>query len=49
MKKLEIQVVITMIILTRSSEIILNPSRYTGCFYDYTHSFFAEDFQSNAL
>ena len=29
-KKLEIQVIITMIVLTRSSERISNPSRYTG-------------------
>ena len=31
-KKLEIQVIISMIILTRSSERIFNPMRYTGVF-----------------
>ena len=33
----------------RSSERIYNPSCYTGCIYDYNHSFFRKDFQSNAL
>ena len=38
-----------MIMLTRSSEGIFNPMRYTCCIYDYVHSFFEEDFYSNAL
>ena len=35
MKKLEIQVIIAMIILTRSSERSFNPSRYTGIYEKY--------------
>ena len=31
MKKLEIQVIVFMIMLIRSSETILSPMRYTGC------------------
>ena len=30
--------------LTHYSKGILNPMRYTGCIYDYTHSFFEGDF-----
>ena len=35
--------------LTRSSEMICNPMHYAGNVYNYAHSFFGEDFQSNAL
>ena len=49
MNKWETQVIISIIVLTRSSERIFNPSRYTCCIYDYAHSFFGEEFQSNAL
>ena len=34
MKKLEIQVIISIVILTRSSERVFNPSRYTGIIYN---------------
>ena len=42
-EKWEIQVIITMIMLTRSSERIFSPSRYTGYNYDYAHSLFGND------
>ena len=35
---------IHMIMFTRSSVRIFNPTRYTGYIYDYTHSFFGKDF-----
>ena len=48
------RVIVFMIMLTRSSERICNPMRYTGgtclklvkiiTIYDYAHSFFGEDF-----
>ena len=44
-KKWEIQVIIAIIMLTRSSEIFFNPGRHTGYYnYDYAHSFFGKDF-----
>ena len=39
-----IQVNKKQIMLTRSSERIFHPMRYTGYIYDYAHSFFGDDF-----
>ena len=36
-KKLKISVIISMIILTRSLEIIFNPSRYTGIINEHAY------------
>ena len=40
----EIQVITCMVMLTRSSERILNPMCYTGYIYDFAQSIFGEDF-----
>ena len=45
MEKWKIHVIEFMFMLTRSSERIFNPMRYTGCIYDYAHSFFGEDYK----
>ena len=44
MKKREIQVIVFMIMLSRSLERILDTMCYAGYIYDYAHSFFGEDF-----
>ena len=34
---------------TRFAEKIFYPSRYTGCIYDYAHSFIGVDFKTNPM
>ena len=41
--------VLFMIMLSGSPERIFNPMHYTGCIYDYAHSFFGKNFKLNVL
>ena len=43
-KKWEIQVILFMIMPSRSSAMIFNQSGYTGCIYNYAHSLFGKEF-----